>query len=265
MGGSMQLQGEPGSDYPKWKCHWTKNGVIVNDAAEEAALGGSWADTAAAFEAYRGPRPARTAQQNAIKWVDDWPVPGVTSAHRQSIKIGLLRAEAAFWKSPDTPTAHLTAMREAFEEVALVLFVAGILTDSVLRKEIPQLVWDSAIAAGWWRCASVEPQGIFPEPVGHYWLWRDDRTDWRELFHDETEIWLARLPVVSGELGVAADLGAPLEAASNVEMISHDEQATRIGIGRSTYFEVKAGHGGKKARRRAEEYLRRLQLSRKPD
>jgi hypothetical protein len=48
-------------------------------------------------------------------------------------------------------------------------------------------------------------------------------------------------------------------------MISHQEQGARIGIGRSTYFEVKAGRGGKKARRRAEEYLRNLQITQKPD
>ena len=41
--------------------------------------------------------------------------------------------------------------------------------------------------------------------------------------------------------------------------------AARIGIGRSTYFEVKAGRGGKKARRRTEECLRSLQITQKPD
>jgi hypothetical protein len=40
-------------------------------------------------------------------------------------------------------------------------------------------------------------------------------------------------------------------------MISHREQAGRIGIGRSAYFEVKAGRGGKRARRRADQYLRK--------
>src|ERR1019366_4284561 len=37
------------------------------------------------------------------------------------------------------------------------------------------------IAAGWWRCASETPQDIFPERVGHYWVWRDERGhfEWR--------------------------------------------------------------------------------------
>ena len=259
----MQLHSKPGSQYPKCKYHWTK-AVLVKNADEEAALGGGWADTPVAFQDYGGPRRTRAARQNPIQWVDDWPVRGVTSEHRQRLKIELLRADAAFWRSPDTPTAHLAAMREAFEGVALVLFVGGILTESLLQNEIPQLVWDSAIAAGWWRCASETPQSIFPERLGHYWVWRDDRIDWQRLFHDETEVWLARLPTFSAK-AAASDLGARLDAAADSEMISHKEQAARIGIGRATYFQVKAGRGGKKARRRAEEYLHSLQTTQKPD
>jgi len=59
---------------------------------------------------------------------------------------------------------------------------------------------------------------------------------------------------------VLFDLGARLDAASDSAMICHQEQAARIGIGRTTYFEVKAGRGGKQARQRAEEYLRSLQI-----
>src|ERR1022692_3679758 len=154
----MQPQDKPNLHYPKMKYHWIQNHVIVNNADEGTALGGGWADTPAAFAPYRGPRPPRTADQKAIKWVDDWPVPAVMSDHRQGIKIELLRVDVAFWKSPDTPDAHHTAMRQAFEGVAMVLFAAGILTESLLRNEIPQLVWDSAIAAGWWR--SVLPRRL---------------------------------------------------------------------------------------------------------
>src|ERR1022692_943731 len=121
----MQPQDKPNLHYPKMKYHWIQNPVIVNNADEGTALGGGWADTPAAFAPYRGPRPPRTAGQKAIKWVDDWPVPAVMSDHRQGIKIELLRADVAFWKSPDTPDAHHTAMRLAFEGVAMVLFAAG--------------------------------------------------------------------------------------------------------------------------------------------
>ncbi|MGO8950277.1 MAG: hypothetical protein ACLQUY_21985 [Ktedonobacterales bacterium] len=130
----MQRPGKPGAQYPTVRYHWTKDAVIVNNAEEEAALGGGWADTPAAFEAYGGPRPARTAGQNAIQWVDDWPLPGVTSDDRQRIKIELLRADAEFWRSPDTHLAPLITMRRAFDGIARVLSVAGVLTESLLRK-----------------------------------------------------------------------------------------------------------------------------------
>ena len=166
---------------------------------------------------------------------------------------------------PDTPLVPFITMRQAFDGVALVLFVAGVLTESLLRKEIPQLVWESAIAVAWRRSASATPQRIFPERVGHYWVWRDDRIDWQRQFHDGREVWLVRLPAVSAQAAVAPDLGTRLDEASDSALISHQEQAAGIGIGRSTYFRVKAGRGGKKARRRAEEYLRGLQITPKRD
>jgi len=189
----------------------------------------------------------------------------VTADIRQRIKIELLRADAEYWKSPDTPSAPLTTMRQAFDGIALVLFPAGVLTESLLRTAIPELVWDSAIAAGWWRCASETPQRIFPERVGHYWAWRDEVSDWQRFFHDETAVWVVRLPADSAKAGAVPDLGTRLAVASESALISHTAQAARIGIGRSTYFEVKAGRGGKRARRRAEEYARNLQTTQKPD
>ncbi len=39
------------------------------------------------------------------------------------------------------------------------------------------------------------------------------------------------------------------------EDVSHEELASRIKIGRTTYFEVKAGRGGRKARRKVENFV----------
>ena len=160
---SMQPPNNPGAQYPTWRYHWTKDPLVVHNAGEESALGGGWGDTPGSFAPYQGPRPARTARQTPIQWVDDWPVRGVTPEHRRAIQIELLRADAEFWRSPDTPGAHLATMRQAFDGIAMVLLVAGILSESLLRQQIPQLVWDAAIAAGWWRAASETPQAIFPE------------------------------------------------------------------------------------------------------
>jgi hypothetical protein len=46
-----------------------------------------------------------------------------------------------------------------------------------------------------------------------------------------------------------------LDEAAAKEDISHEEQAARINISRTAYFQVKAGRGGKKSRKRAELYL----------
>src|ERR1035438_2659787 len=70
----MQPQDKPNLHYPKMKYHWTKDPAIVNNADDGAALGGGWADTPAAFAPYRGPRPPRTADQKAIKWVALLPI-----------------------------------------------------------------------------------------------------------------------------------------------------------------------------------------------
>jgi hypothetical protein len=68
-------------------------------------------------------------------------------------------------------------------------------------------VWDSAIAGGWWRFASETPMCIFPEPISHYWVWRDDSKDWPGLFRSEHAEWLARLLEVSPEAPTSAASG----------------------------------------------------------
>jgi len=145
--------------YPKHKYHWFRDPLIVKSAVEEATLGGGWADTPAAFNAYRGARPVRNEQHDPAKWVDEWSV-RLSGLHRQRIKAQLLRADAAFSRSPDPPSADVDCMRLAFNEIARVLFEAGILTRPLLQNEIPLLVWDSAIAGGWWRFASETCQDV---------------------------------------------------------------------------------------------------------
>jgi hypothetical protein len=176
---SAQQQAELGPDwsetyiyqeYPKVKHHWTKQLVTVKNSDEETALGGGWADTTAAFEPYRSAASARTEQQDPVKWVDGWSVRGLSAIHRNKIKAELWKADAAFWRSHDVPSAEVDCMRLAFAGIAKVLVDARILTVELLGNEIPQLVWDSAIAGGWWRFASETPKNIFPEQIGHYWV-----------------------------------------------------------------------------------------------
>jgi hypothetical protein len=100
-------------------------------------------------------------------------------------------------------------MRLAFDGVAHVLFDAGLLGLEHLAKDIPQLVWDSAIAGGWWRLASETPCDIFPEKLGHYWVWRDDSRDWNMLFTAEAAEWHAKLLEASSPV---SDPAEPREA-----------------------------------------------------
>src|ERR1039458_1630664 len=67
--------------FPKVKFHWTKDPTWVRSAAEEAALGGGWADKPAAFDPYKGPRSDRTEGQDPAKWLDQWSVPGLKEGH----------------------------------------------------------------------------------------------------------------------------------------------------------------------------------------
>jgi hypothetical protein len=89
-------------------------------------------------------------------------------------------------------------MRIALDGIAGVLFESGILTEQLLENDMPEFVWNSAIAGGWWRFASETPRDIFPERLGHYWVWRDESRDWQGLFRAETAEWQARLLAGSG-------------------------------------------------------------------
>jgi hypothetical protein len=99
-----------------------------------------------------------------------------------------------------------------------------------------------------------------------------------KALREQTESLLAKSIVPFGEspLPVAhpvvavepKSIGERLDDVALVEDISHEEQAHRIGIGRTTYFEVKSGGGGRKARQKTENYLATVlsEISmRKPD
>jgi hypothetical protein len=186
-------------EYPTVRHHWIKQEKLVKNADEDAALGPGWGPKDA-FAPYRGARSGGNDRHDPVKWVDSWRVPGLSPECRNKIKAQMLRADGAFWRAPDSASADLSAMNLAFDGVARVLFEAGILTKSRLENEIPTLIWDSAIACGWYRFASETPERIFPERLGHYHVWRDESQVRTGLFRVETAEWLARLLEVSPEL-----------------------------------------------------------------
>jgi hypothetical protein len=141
------------SEYPRFKYHLTKTEVIVNNPDEDAALGLGWANTPAAFDPYRVPSPAR---RDCLRWVDECPVPNLSWDHRTRIKTHLLRADAAFCKSPDDLSTAEDCMRRAFAGVAEVLWDAGILSEQLLKNEIPDFVWDTTSGSDTIGCGGTK-------------------------------------------------------------------------------------------------------------
>ena len=258
--------------YPKWKSHWNKPDQLVANAEEEAKLGGGWADNSAAFAPYRDPARARPQHPDPLRWVTDWVVPGLSPHHREKIKAQLLKADAAFWKTPDGPSAAADTMRLAFNGIAKVLLEAEILTEQLLESDIPLLVWESAIAGGWWHLASEQPKDIFPEHLGHYWVWREESELGPALFRAEIAHWKAEVleasvgstgpggPGYTGVHGSKSDHGTVqgdaagrrsssrkspeqllIEYKVRKRIRTHDLVAEDLGLERSVYFKLKGG------------------------
>jgi hypothetical protein len=139
--------------YPKCKYTWDGKNVVVKDATEEAALGFGWVDSPGPFMKYGGPRPPKLPEQDETQWVEEWPVAGLLADHRNKIKAKVMVADADFWRSHKADSDVFIAMRRAYTGIAEVLSAAGLLTVDLLRNQIPVLVWDSAIAGGWYRVA----------------------------------------------------------------------------------------------------------------
>ena len=187
-------------NYPAWRYHWTKKELVVKNAEEDAALGGGWTGVPGDFTPYKGPRPPRSDEADPLRWADSWPFPGLSAALRSRIKAQVLRADAAFWTALDDEGAVQIALKLACNGIAKLLFEAGVLTEQLLKNEIPALVWDSAVAGGWYRFASESPARIFPEQLGHYYVWRDETKDWKGLFRAETAHWMAMLIEASADV-----------------------------------------------------------------
>ncbi len=215
-------------DYPRVKYHWNRPSITVNNAEDEKSRGSGWANTPAAFEPYKGARLGRTDEHDPCKWLDQWSVPGLSSDHRTKIKAQLLRADAIFERSPEPDSGLVAAMRQAFNGIAQVLFDSETLTEDLLRTDIPLLVWDSAIAAEWYRPASESPRDIFPEQLGHYWVWRDEGKDWNGLFRAETAEWQARLLEAPRSSQAVSDPTSPAAPEQPLRAVKKRGRPTRF-------------------------------------
>jgi hypothetical protein len=174
--------------YPAVRYHWNKSPVVVHNLEEDAALGRGWTGTPRLFDAYKGPRPPRPDSQMALRWAEQWLVAGLPPQLRARIKLQLLRTDETFWGSPEDAKA-VAAMKQAYDGVAGEMAEAGLLTEQLLRSEVSELVWDTAIAAGWWRYGSENEADIFPDKIGHYWIWRGADGDSQDPFRVAQARW----------------------------------------------------------------------------
>jgi hypothetical protein len=214
--------------FPSCRYHYSGETRVVKNPEEDAALGGGWAKSPAAFAPYQGPRRLGP-QHDPVKWADQFPVGGLSEGDRRTIKARLKRAHSAFWRLPDDPNADIKAMRLAFDGVAQVLFAAGLLTEQLLANDIPRLVWDAAIAGGWWCLASETRQDMFPDQLGHYWVWRNDSRDWNLLFTAEAFEWQAKLLEVDAEATPQSDGTKGPDNQSGAEVIAGSPPADWTG------------------------------------
>jgi hypothetical protein len=82
--------------------------------------------------------------------VDEWPLPSLSLADRKRIKAHLLSASALYKRgNPSDSRRFVAPIQQAFDGIASVLFDAKILTPEVLKKQLPLLLLESAIAAEW--------------------------------------------------------------------------------------------------------------------
>lgn len=166
---------EEQKDFPKWRFHWQWDPIVVNTRDEELALGRGWGDSRHDFDEFRN-RAYRAARQedwppfeaDPIRWVDDWHVTGLTPALANEIKARILSAHSSYRRRPvgDCRKAALRAMSAAFTGVSEALFDSGILTKHLLDADVPVLIWDSAVAGGWWPWASDDDRNIFRRKIG---------------------------------------------------------------------------------------------------
>lgn len=132
----------------------------------------------------------------------------------------MLRADGIFWEDPNAPGAVIQTMRMALRDVAKVLFTSTLLTEEILTEELPILVWDTSIAAEWWHRASETRTDIFPEPMGHYWVWLGEEEDWPNLFRAPIQYWRAELLDVPGRSPATTSRTDAEERSSGVDTVS---------------------------------------------
>jgi hypothetical protein len=129
-------------------------------------------------------------ERNPIKWVDEWPLPGLSPEDRLSIKGHLLEAHALFHRIDD----YSKPMQQAFDRIAGVLFESGLLTSEVLNKQLSLFIFESALAADWYFWGPREDRTeIFPGYLGNATAWKEFTDNLPRMFLAEISEWTGKL------------------------------------------------------------------------
>jgi len=131
------------------------------------------------------------------RYVDEWPLPGLSAVHRTKIKADLLKAHAAFLRSNRFDVySYVAPMQQAFNGIASVLFDANLLTEEILNNQVRLFVIESANAGKWLYFASTSDAGrieIFPGYLGDKDVWGRFNKTLYMLFKAEIAEWTSKL------------------------------------------------------------------------
>jgi hypothetical protein len=154
--------------------------------------------------------------EGPTKWVDEWPLPGLSAVDRIKIKAVLLKAHAAYHRTDwrDYSERAIAPMQQAFSGIASVLFEANLLTVELLENQLRLFVLESAAAGDWVLFSGVaqdeQRTEIFPGYLGHATRWKAFNERWFMVFAAEIAEWHSRLLDKSVQTSTQTSTQAPL-------------------------------------------------------
>ena len=135
-----------------------------------------------------------------IALVDEWPLPGLSPAHRAKIKSELLKAQATYYRLSMRELGFEKPMQMAFTGIAAILFDASLLTIEILENQLRLLMVEAAMIGGWMNPHPDDPRvEIFPGFFGHQLAWSRFNQHGIQILFASTAEWHSRLLDQSAE------------------------------------------------------------------
>ena len=153
------------------------------------------------------------------RWVDEWPLPGLSETDRTRIKAALFKAHAGYLRAPMDSLGYIEAMQQSFSEIAAVLFNSALLTVPILENQLRLFVVEAAVAGGWRSVPDNEVRvEIFAGYFGHSTTWEDFNGRLHMLFSAEISEWHGKLLERYAETGQLPT--PPLEAITPAKLLA---------------------------------------------